>query len=263
MTAIEAVVAREILDSRGNPTVEAEVVLVSGAVGVAAVPSGASTGAHEAVELRDQDPKRYGGRGVLQAVGNVNTEIAEALVGMEAEDQVEVDQRMLDLDATPNKARLGANALLGVSLAVARAAALEQEIPLYRYLGGPFGDTLPIPMLNILNGGKHTNWQSTDLQEFMIMPVGAADEREAVRMGAEVYHHLGKVLERHGLSTLVGDEGGYAPSLKSNRDALELIVEAIQQAGYEPGDQITLAIDPAASEFFETGRYVLRREGKT
>jgi enolase len=263
MTIIEAVTAREILDSRGNPTVEVEVVLDSGEAGVAAVPSGASTGAHEAVELRDGDPSRFGGKGVLKAVENVNSTVADAIEGLDATDQVAVDRLMIDLDASDNKGNLGANAMLGVSLAVARAAAAELGLPLYRYLGGPFADTLPVPMLNILNGGKHTEWQSTDLQEFMVMPVGAGSEREAVRMGAEIYHALGKVLTRRGLGTTVGDEGGFAPSLKSNRDALEVIVEAIQAAGYDPGQQVALALDPAASEFFEDGTYVLRREGRT
>jgi len=263
MSLIEEVSGREILDSRGNPTVEVEVVLDSGAIGTAAVPSGASTGTQEAIELRDNDSERYGGKGVLKAVANVNGTIAEALEGMDATDQVAIDELMIALDGTPNKGQLGANAILGVSLAVAHAAASELDLPLYRYLGGPFAVTLPVPMLNILNGGKHTEWQSTDLQEFMIMPVGAADEAEAVRMGAEVYHALGKVLTSRGLGTTVGDEGGYAPSLKSNRDALEAICEAIERAGYNAGQEIGLALDPAASEFFENGQYVLRREGKT
>ncbi len=262
MSIIEDVHAREILDSRGNPTVEVEVTLDSGEVGTAGVPSGASTGAHEAVELRDAD-HRYGGKGVQRAVDNVNGTLAEAIVGMDATEQVAIDRLMIDLDASENKGNLGANAILGVSLAVARAAAQEQGFLLYRYLGGPFADILPVPMLNILNGGKHTNWQSTDLQEFMVMPVGAADEREAVRTGAEIYHALAKVLTGRGLSTSVGDEGGYAPSLKSNRDALEVIVEAIQVAGYTPGEDVVLAIDPASTEFYEDGKYVLRKEGRT
>ncbi len=263
MSTIEAISAREILDSRGNPTVEVGVILDTGHVGVAAVPSGASTGAHEAVELRDGDKSRYGGKGVLRAVENVNTIIADAVEGMDATDQVGIDRLMIDVDASDNKGNLGANAILGVSLAVAKAAAQALDLPLYRYLGGPFADVLPIPMLNILNGGKHTEWQSTDLQEFMVMPVGAETVREAIRMGAEIYHALAKVLTTRGLSTSVGDEGGFAPSLKSNRDALEVIVEAIEAAGYTPGEQIALAIDPASSEFFENGAYVLRKEGRT
>jgi len=263
MSLIAEVTGREILDSRGNPTVEVEVVLDSGAVGTAAVPSGASTGSQEAVELRDGDAERFGGKGVLKAVANVNGTLAEALAGMDATDQVAIDELMIALDGTTNKGQLGANAILGVSLAVARAAASELDLPLYRYLGGPFAVTLPVPMLNILNGGKHTEWQSTDLQEFMIMPVGAADEAEAVRMGAEIYHALAKVLTARGLGTTVGDEGGYAPSLRSNRDALDVICEAIGRAGYNAGQDVALALDPAASEFFEDGKYVLRREGKS
>jgi enolase len=263
MSIIELVQAREILDSRGNPTVEVGVVLESGAEGRAAVPSGASTGAHEAVELRDGDKGRYGGKGVLKAVENANTTIADALIGMDATEQIEIDRLMIALDDSPNKGNLGANAILGISLAVAKAAAEELGLPLYRYLGGAFAHVLPIPMLNILNGGKHTEWQSTDLQEFMVMPVGAGSEREAIRMGAEIYHALEKVLTKRGLGTTVGDEGGFAPSLKSNRDALEVISEAIQQAGYTLGEQVALALDPASSEFFEDGKYVLRKEGKT
>lgn len=264
MSTIEHVQGREILDSRGNPTVEVTVILESGAEGTAAVPSGASTGAHEAVELRDNDKSRYGGKGVLRAVENVNNIVGPSIIGMNALDQVAIDRLMIgELDSTPNKGNLGANAILGVSLAVAYAAADDLGLPLYRYLGGPFGQTLPIPMLNILNGGKHTEWQSTDLQEFMVMPVGADSEREAVRMGAEIYHALGKVLEGRGLSTSVGDEGGFAPALKSNRDALEAIMQAIESAGYRAGEEVSLALDPAASEFFEDGKYVLRREGRT
>ncbi len=263
MSAIEQVVAREILDSRGNPTVEVEVVLESGDVGIAAVPSGASTGAHEAVELRDGDRNRYGGKGVLRAVENVNTTIADAIAGLDATEQVAVDRLMIDLDGSENKGNLGANSLLGVSLAVARAAASELNLSLYRYLGGPFADVLPVPMLNILNGGKHTDWQSTDLQEFMVMPVGAESVHDAVRMGAEIYHALGTVLTGRNLSTTVGDEGGFAPSLSSNRDALEVIVEAIQAAGYTPGEDVVLALDPASSEFYQDGNYVLRKEGRT
>jgi len=263
MSAIEQVVAREILDSRGNPTVEVEVVLESGDVGIAAVPSGASTGAHEAVELRDGDRNRYGGKGVLRAVENVNTTIADAIGGLDATEQVAVDRLMIDLDGSENKGNLGANALLGVSLAVAKAAASELNLSLYRYLGGPFADVLPVPMLNILNGGKHTEWQSTDLQEFMVMPVGAESVHDAIRMGAEIYHALGKVLSGRNLSTTVGDEGGFAPSLSSNRDALEVIVEAIQAAGYTPGEDVVLALDPASSEFYQDGSYLLRKEGRT
>ncbi len=263
MSAIEQVVAREILDSRGNPTVEVEVVLESGDVGIAAVPSGASTGAHEAVELRDGDRNRYGGKGVLRAVENVNTTIADAIAGLDATEQVAVDRLMIDLDGSENKGNLGANALLGVSLAVAKAAASELNLSLYRYLGGPFADVLPVPMLNILNGGKHTEWQSTDLQEFMVMPVGVESVHDAIRMGAEIYHALGKVLTGRNLSTTVGDEGGFAPSLSSNRDALEVIVEAIQAAGYTPGEDVVLALDPASSEFYQDGSYVLRKEGRT
>jgi len=263
MSAIEQVVAREILDSRGNPTVEVEVVLESGDVGIAAVPSGASTGAHEAVQLRDGDRNRYGGKGVLRAVENVNTTIADAIAGLDATEQVAVDRLMIDLDGSENKGNLGANSLLGVSLAVARAAASELNLSLYRYLGGPFADVLPVPMLNILNGGKHTDWQSTDLQEFMVMPVGAESVHDAVRMGAEIYHALGTVLTGRNLSTTVGDEGGFAPSLSSNRDALEVIVEAIQAAGYTPGEDVVLALDPASSEFYQDGNYVLRKEGRT
>ncbi len=263
MSSIEQVVAREILDSRGNPTVEVEVVLENGDVGIAAVPSGASTGAHEAVELRDGDRNRYGGKGVLRAVENVNTTIADAIAGLDATEQVAVDRLMIDLDGSENKGNLGANALLGVSLAVAKAAASELNLSLYRYLGGPFADVLPVPMLNILNGGKHTEWQSTDLQEFMVMPVGAESVHDAIRMGAEIYHALGKVLTGRNLSTTVGDEGGFAPSLSSNRDALKVIVEAIQAAGYTPGEDVVLALDPASSEFYQDGSYVLRKEGRT
>ncbi len=255
--------AREILDSRGNPTVEVEVVLDSGEVGSAAVPSGASTGAYEAVELRDGDKSRYDGKGVLRAVENVNTTIADAIQGLDATEQVSIDRLMIDLDGSDNKGNLGANAILGMSLAVAKAAARDLGLPLYRYLGGPFSDLLPVPMLNILNGGKHTEWQSTDLQEFMIMPVGAETVTEAVRTGAEIYHALGKVLQGRGLSTSVGDEGGYAPALKSNRDALDAIAQAVEMAGYELGEQVVFALDPAASEFFENGRYVLKKEGRT
>ena len=262
MTLIEEVMAREILDSRGNPTVEVEVLLMGGERGVAAVPSGASTGAHEAVELRDDDKSRYGGKGVLNAVRNVNETIREAIIGLDATDQITLDEIMIDLDGTPNKAKLGANAILGVSLAVAKAAANVQQQPLYRYLGGVSARTLPVPMMNILNGGKHAD-NSTDMQEYMVLPVGAPTFREALRMGAEVYQGLKKVLHGKKLNTNVGDEGGFAPSLSSNREALEVIVAAIETAGYKPGVDIFLGMDPAASEFYDNGRYVLAREGRT
>ncbi|HZD55640.1 MAG TPA: phosphopyruvate hydratase [Anaerolineales bacterium] len=261
-TKIDFVHAREILDSRGNPTVEVEIGLEGGARGRAAVPSGASTGVHEALELRDGDKSRYNGKGVLQAVGHVNNEIAEAILGMDARDQSDIDQTMLDLDATANKSRLGANAILGVSLAVARAAANAAGQPLYRYLGGDQANTLPVPMFNILNGGVHANWQGTDLQEFMIAPVGAPNFREALRFGSEVYHALKAVLKEDGFTTGVGDEGGFAPALKKNSDAVELILEAIETAGYKPGEDIAIAIDPASSGFYEEGRYNLRSEGR-
>ena len=262
MTLIEEIVAREILDSRGNPTVEVEVLLEGGAVGRAAVPSGASTGVHEAVELRDDDPARYGGKGVLKAVENVNEIIGEELWGFNALDQVTVDEYLIELDGTPNKGRLGANAILGVSLAAAKACAQALGLPLYRYLGGVSARTLPVPMMNILNGGKHAT-DGPDLQEFMAMPVGAPSFAEALRWGAETYHALKKVLKRKGYSTGIGDEGGFAPALKSNEEAVELIIEAIQQAGYEPGVDIFVALDPAASEVFDEGRYVLKKEGRT
>jgi enolase len=261
-TIIEDVVAREILDSRGNPTVEVDVYLESGVVGRAAVPSGASTGAHEAVELRDGDRQRYGGKGVLKAVENVNSAIAEEIVKMDATAQVAIDQLMIELDGTPNKGKLGANAMLGVSLAVAKAAAIALDLPLYRYLGGVGGRTLPVPMLNILNGGKHAE-NSTDLQEFMVMPVGSENFAEALRMGTEVYHALRRVLHDRKLSTNVGDEGGFAPSLPSNKDALEALVTAIEAAGYKPGEDLVIAIDAAATELYEKGRYSLPREGAT
>ncbi len=262
MTLIEEVMAREILDSRGNPTVEVEVLLMGGERGVAAVPSGASTGAHEAVELRDDDKSRYGGKGVLNAVRNVNETIREAIIGLDATDQITLDEIMIELDGTPNKAKLGANAILGVSLAVAKAAANVQQQPLYRYLGGVWARTLPVPMMNILNGGKHAD-NSTDMQEYMVLPVGAPTFREALRMGAEVYQGLKKVLHGKKLNTNVGDEGGFAPSLSPNREALEVIVAAIETAGYKPGVDIFLGMDPAASEFYDNGRYVLAREGRT
>ncbi len=260
-TMIEEIVAREILDSRGNPTVEVEVVLSGGDTGRAAVPSGASTGAHEAIELRDGDQGRFGGKGVLKAVANVNEKIAEELVGWDALDQVGIDAYLCELDGTPNKGNLGANAILGVSLAVAKAAAAAVGLPLYRYLGGVAARTLPVPMMNILNGGKHAV-DSTDLQEFMIMPVGASSFAEALRWGAETYHALKKVLAKRGYSTNIGDEGGYAPSLKSNAEAIEVILAAIETAGYRPGQDIWIALDPAASEIYEDGKYVLKKEGR-
>jgi enolase len=262
MTYIEEIVGREILDSRGNPTVEVEVLLDGGAAGRAAVPSGASTGVHEAVELRDGDADRYGGKGVLQAVDNVNNLIAEELWGFDALDQVGLDEYLIELDGTPNKGKLGANAILGVSLAAARAAAVASGLPLYRYIGGVSAQTLPVPMMNILNGGKHAT-DGPDLQEFMAMPVGAPSFAEALRWGAETYHALKKVLKAKGYNTGVGDEGGFAPALKSNEEAVELIVEAIQQAGYEPGADIFVALDPAASEVYHDGKYVLKKEGRT
>ncbi len=262
LTTIEDVAAREILDSRGNPTIQVEVLLIGGARGVAGVPSGASTGAHEAVELRDGDKKRYGGKGVLNAVANVHDAISDAIVGLDATDQTTLDEVMIALDGTPNKAKLGANAILGVSLAVAKAAANAQNQPLYRYLGGVSARTLPVPMMNILNGGKHAD-NSTDMQEYMILPVGAPSFREALRWCAEVYQALKKVLHDKKLNTNVGDEGGFAPSLGSNREALEVIVDAIGKAGYKPGVDIFLGMDPASSEFYENGKYVLAREGRT
>jgi enolase len=259
---IQSIRAREILDSRGNPTVEVDVTLSGGAVGRAAVPSGASTGVHEALELRDGDKARFGGKGVLQAVSNVNGAIAEALIGMDALDQGAVDRAMLELDGTPHKSKLGANAILGVSLAVARAAAAACELPLYRYLGGAAACRLPVPMFNILNGGVHANWQGTDFQEFMIAPVGAGSFAEALRWGAEVYHTLKKVLKDAGHSTGVGDEGGFAPALKRNAEAVEVILRAIEGAGYRPGEDIVIALDPASSGFYEDGLYQLRTEGR-
>ncbi len=261
MSMIEAVLGREVLDSRGNPTVEVEVLLSDGSFGRAMVPSGASTGEHEAVELRDGDKGRYNGKGVLRAVENVNTAIAEALLGMDAREQKLIDQTLIELDGTPNKGKLGANAILGASLAVARAAAESVGLPLYRYLGGTFAHVLPVPMMNILNGGKHAA-DSTDFQEFLIMPVGAETFREALRWGSEIYHSLKKVLAGKGYRTTVGDEGGFAPSLPSNEAAVEVILEAIQQAGYTPGEQVYLALDPAASEIYHDGKYVLKKEGR-
>jgi enolase len=262
MTYIESIYGREVLDSRGNPTVEVEVVLFDGSVGRAIVPSGASTGVHEALEKRDGDKSRYMGKGVLQAVAAVNEEIAEEIVGWEATDQVGIDEAMIELDGAENKGRLGANAILGVSLAVARAAANSLELPLFRYLGGVSARTLPVPMMNIMNGGKHAAG-STDLQEFMIMPVGAENFAEATRWSVEIYHNLKKVLAARGHSTTVGDEGGFAPRVSANREAFELILEAIERAGYRPGEQIMLAMDPAASEIYEDGKYHLKTEGKT
>ena len=259
---IEAIHGREVLDSRGNPTLEVEVFLGSGAVGRAAVPSGASTGAHEAVELRDGDKGRYGGKGVLQAVANVNEELAEVVVGLDAFDQIGIDNLMREVDGTENKARIGANAMLGVSLAVARAAAEEAALPLYRYLGGPNARTLPVPMMNILNGGKHAIGSSVDMQEFMVMPVGAPSFTEGLRWGTEVFHTLKKILAGRGLNTNVGDEGGYAPSLASNEDAVKLVSVAIEKAGSAPGEQIAIALDPASTEFFDKGTYDLAGEGR-
>ncbi len=263
-TTIESVYGREILDSRGNPTLEVEVVLVDGSWGRAAVPSGASTGVHEALELRDGDKNRYGGKGVLRAVENVNTLIGERLVGWDAVDQRGADLSLLELDGTPNKARLGANAMLGTSLAIAKAAAGSLGLPLYRYIGGVHAHVLPVPMMNILNGGAHTGWQSTDAQEFMVMPLGAPSFAEGLRWGAEIYHALKDVLKARGYTALVGDEGGYAPALKANAEAVEVILEAIAKAGYKPGEQVGIALDPAASELYDekTGKYNLRREGK-
>jgi enolase len=260
MSSIEHIVGREVLDSRGNPTVEVEVYLASGAEGRALVPSGASTGQFEAVELRD-GAARYGGKGVGKAVDNVNGEIREALIGFDASEQREIDRQMIDLDGSDNKGRLGANAVLGVSLAVARAAADELALPLYRYVGGTNAHVLPVPMLNVLNGGAHAN-NSVDFQEFMVMPVGAASFEEALRWGAETYHALKSILDERGLSTAVGDEGGFAPDLGTNEEAVQLLVEAIDRAGYQAGDDIALALDVAASEFFTDGRYSLAGEGR-
>jgi enolase len=261
MSLIEMITAREILDSRGNPTVEAEVTLIGGETGRAAVPSGASTGEHEAVELRDGDKKRYGGKGVLKAVENINELIARVLEGMDALDQVELDKALIALDGTPTKSKLGANALLAVSLATARAAATYLEIPLYRYLGGPASRTLPVPLMNILNGGAHAD-NNVDFQEFMVVPVGAKEFREALRMGAEIFHALKAVLKKKGYATGVGDEGGFAPNLKSNEEAIETILEAITQAGYSTGRDVMLALDPAASEFYDGKSYVFKKSDK-
>jgi enolase len=261
MSLLRSLHAREILDSRGNPTIEVDVMLDDGAFGRAMVPSGASTGAHEALELRDGDKKRFGGKGVLKAVANVNTIIASALKGCDARDQKAIDARLIALDGTPNKSNLGANAILGVSLAVAHAAAASRKMPLYQYLGND-ARVLPVPMMNILNGGVHTNWQSTDLQEFMIAPAGAKNFAEALRWGAEIYQALKKVLKAKGYNTNVGDEGGFAPALKSNAEAIELILQAIEQAGYKAGEQVYICLDPAASEFFGNGKYNLRKENR-
>src|SRR5208337_2514145 len=261
MSEILSVKAREILDSRGNPTIEAEVLLDSSYLGTAAVPSGASTGSREAIELRDGDPDRYLGKGVLKAVQNVNEEIGPKIVGFEAIDQSGIDQFMIDLDGTENKSRLGANAILAVSMAVAKAAAAESELPLYRYLGGVSAFLLPVPMMNVLNGGAHAD-NNLDIQEFMIVPVGAPSFREALRMGAETFHNLKKVLKSRGLNTAVGDEGGFAPVLRSNEEAMEVIMQAIETAGYRPGEDIFIALDPAASEFYEKGAYELKAEAK-
>ena len=262
MSAIVDIHAREILDSRGTPTVEAEVVLQSGAFGRAAVPSGASTGVHEAVELRDGDKSRFGGKGVLKAVENVNEEIYDALAGYEAEDQIDIDSLMIELDGTENKGKLGANAILAVSLAVAKAQAEEAGLPLYRYLGGTMARTLPVPMMNILNGGKHAD-NPIDIQEFMIMPVSASSIKEAIRMGAEIFQVLKKNLKAAGQNTNVGDEGGFAPNLKSADEALTFIVNAITDAGYKPGEDVVLAIDAASSEFYKNGKYEMEGEGKS
>ena len=260
MSAIVDVVAREILDSRGNPTVEADVLLESGVMGRAAVPSGASTGTREAVELRDGDKQRYLGKGVLRAVENVNTEIAEAIIGLDVQEQAFIDQTMIDLDGTENKGRLGANAMLAVSIAVAKAAAEEAGLPLYRYFGGAARMEMPVPMMNVINGGAHAEG-GADMQEFMIVPVGAQSFREALRCGAEVFHNLKKVLHKRGLPTTVGDEGGFAPALGSNEGALKVIVEAIEAAGYIPGKDVAIAMDPAASEFYKDGLYHLKADG--
>ncbi len=260
MSAIVDIVGREILDSRGNPTVECDVLLESGVMGRAAVPSGASTGSREAIELRDGDKARYLGKGVLKAVEHINTEISEAVLGLDASEQAFLDKTLIDLDGTDNKSRLGANAMLAVSMAVARAAAEESGLPLYRYFGGMNGNLLPVPMMNVINGGAHAN-NSLDLQEFMILPVGAPSFREALRYGAEVFHALKKIIDGKGMSTAVGDEGGFAPSVESHEAAIQLILQAITDAGYTPGQEIVLGLDCAASEFYKDGQYVLAGEG--
>ncbi len=262
LTSIADIRGRQVLDSRGNPTVEAEVFLDGGASARAIVPSGASTGEHEAVELRDGDKSVYLGKGVLQAVANVNGEIAEALTGVDAADQRTLDARLIDLDGTPNKGRLGANAILAVSMAAARASANSCELPLYRYIGGAAANTLPVPMMNILNGGAHAD-NNVDFQEFMVMPIGAASFSEALRWGVEVFHTLKGVLKKRGYNTAVGDEGGFAPSVKSNVEGIEVVLEAIQQAGFKPGEEIAIALDPAASEFFQDGKYVFKKSDKS
>ncbi len=259
MSAIVDIIAREILDSRGNPTVEADVLLESGVMGRAAVPSGASTGSREAIELRDGDKQRYFGKGVLKAVEHVNTEICEALIGLDASEQAHLDGIMIDLDGTDNKARLGANAILAVSLAIAKAAAEESHLPLYRYLGGSAGMQLPVPMMNVINGGAHAN-NGLDMQEFMIIPVGAKSFREALRCGAEVFHTLKKIIDKQGMSTSVGDEGGFAPNLPNNEAALKLVMQAIEQAGYMPGTDVAIGLDCAGSEFFKNGKYELHAD---
>ena len=261
-TIIESIYAREILDSRGNPTVEVDVILEDGTLGRAAVPSGASTGAYEAVELRDEDKSRYLGKGVLKAVDNVNDVIAPEVIGMDATDQIGIDRLMIDLDGTPNKSKLGANAILGVSMAVAKAAAEALGLPLYQYLGGTNAKELPVPMMNILNGGKHAD-NNVDIQEFMVMPVGAGSFTDGLRMGVEIFHSLKAVLKGKGLNTAVGDEGGFAPNLKSNEEALKIIVEAIEKAGYKPGEDVLLALDVAATELYKDGKYILEGEGVT
>ena len=262
LTSISQILGRQVIDSRGNPTVEAEVSLAGGARARAIVPSGASTGEHEAVELRDGDEQKYMGKGVLKAVENVNGEIAEALGGMDAADQRALDAKMIELDGTPNKGRLGANAILAVSMAAARATANAFDLPLYRYLGGAGANTLPVPMMNILNGGAHAD-NNVDFQEFMVMPVGAPSFSEALRWGVEVFHTLKGVLKVRGYNTAVGDEGGFAPSVKSNVEAIEVVLEAIQQAGYKPGEEISIALDPAASEFYQDGKYVFKKSDKS
>jgi len=258
MTTIVRITGREILDSRGNPTVEADVHLANGSMGRAAVPSGASTGEHEAVELRDGDPSRYSGKGTQNAVSHVNGEIAQCLHGKDATEQAEIDRLMIELDGTPNKARLGANAILAVSMAAARAAAASEHTPLYRYLGGAGARVLPVPQMNVLNGGAHAD-NSVDVQEFMIAPFGATQFSEAIRMGVEIFHTLKKVLKKRGYSTAVGDEGGFAPNLKSNVEALELLLEGISEAGYKPGEQVGICLDPASSEFYQDGEYVFKK----
>src|SRR5947199_2640189 len=262
MSSIVDVVEREILDSRGNPTVEADVLIESGVMGRAAVPSGASTGSREALELRDQDKGRYGGKGVLKAVENINTEISEAIMGLDAQEQSFIDKTLVELDGTENKGRLGANATLAVSMAVARAAAEESGLPLYRYFGGSGAMQMPVPMMNVVNGGAHAN-NNLDLQELMIIPVGAPSFREAVRYGAEVFHALKKILNDKGMSTAVGDEGGFAPSVASHEAAIQMILQAIDKAGFTAGEQIAIGLDCAASEFYKDGKYVLEGEGLT